>query len=276
MKKLLLFGLLGAGLVAFIGADVVMSGVSQVRNGLRESLTSDIPLKTQLAQAHRQIDAYAESIIRGEVAAERLAKTIERTQREVRVLETRVTHQRTRLDSLKGDLVQSENGTRDVVPTDYRETRLQAATDREIFAAVRHFRTSSELLTRRSEDLQRLQNEFQRTVASIQQAKAERKRLSQEVAVLSGEIASLEARQAAARTRKAVGDAATNLSGYDAAAEKLESIRTKISEQNKLLDYYEVEREVDIAVHDAEVGTWAPGSDPAQAIDEALSAYPGR
>ena len=70
--------------------DVVRGALGRARDEIRESITSEIPLRTQLAEAQAQIDAYAESVIRGEVAAENLTEMIRDVEREVRVLDVAV------------------------------------------------------------------------------------------------------------------------------------------------------------------------------------------
>lgn len=263
MKKLILIGLVAAGLVAFVGVDVVRGALGRARNEIRETLTSDVPLRTQLAEAQTQIDAYAESVIRGEVAAENLAEMIRDVQREVKGLETGVERERVALVAMKRGL--------EVVPT----STAQTDEEREALRRTRLFRAKAELLDRRRKDLERLNLEYESTLASLQEARNEQARLAQEVHVLAAEIESLEARTAAARTREAVGDAIVSSSGYAEAQQKLKGIRSSIRERNKLLEYYEYQRRPvngEMAI-DVRVDTYA--EDPRTAIDEALAAFPG-
>ena len=67
VKKMAVIALLAIGLAAFVGTDVIKSSVGSVRTAVRDALTSEVPLTNQLAEAQAQVDAYAESIIRGEV-----------------------------------------------------------------------------------------------------------------------------------------------------------------------------------------------------------------
>ena len=60
-----MIALVGAGLVAFVGADVIKSSVGSIRTDVQDALRSEVPLKNQLAEARVQVDVYAESIIRG-------------------------------------------------------------------------------------------------------------------------------------------------------------------------------------------------------------------
>ncbi len=182
MKKILLIGLIAAGVIAFVGVDAVTSALHHARSEIRESITSDVPLKTQLAEAQAQIDAYAESVIRGEVAAENLSEMIGDVAREVRVLETRVERERLALVAMRRGL--------EVVPTSTATTDEE----REAVRRTRLFKAQAQLLDRRQQDLTRLQREHQTTLGSIDEAKAEQMRLSEEVHVLAAEIESLEAR----------------------------------------------------------------------------------
>ena len=263
MKKLILIGLVAAGLVAFVGVDVVRGALGRARDEIRETLTSDVPLRTQLAEAQTQIDAYAESVIRGEVAAENLQEMIGDVQREIRGLEAGVERERLALVAMKRGL--------EVVPTSTATTDEE----REALRRTRLFRAKAELLDRRHKDLSRLQREYGTTIASLEEARNEQARLSQEVHVLAAEIESLEARTAAARTREAVGDAIVSSSGYAEAQTKLKGIRSSIRERNKLLEYYEYERRPVRGEMTIDVRIDTVDMDPRTAIDEALAEFPG-
>lgn len=260
MKKLLLFVLVGGALVAFVGTDVVKGALHKARADIRSHLTAHVPLEQQLAEAQALVDHYAESVIKGEVAAENLSDMIAQVEREVRVLAKRVDHGRENLVALKRDL--------EVVPT----STLPRPEERDAARRVQAFKAQAELLDRRRQDLERLKTEYASTLASLDEAKSEQQRLAQEVHVLAAEIESLEARTAAARTREAVGDAIVSSSGYDDAQAKLQQIRATVKERNKLLTYYEYERRpVQGAVDALDVET---AGDPRAAIDEALAAWP--
>jgi predicted nucleic acid-binding Zn-ribbon protein len=261
MRKLFFLALIGAGVVAFVGADAIGGALRSARDAVRAELTANVPLKTQLAEARAQVDAYAESVIRGEVAAENLAEMIAGVEREVRVLETRVERQRVALVDVQRRL--------EVVPTSTGER----TEDAEALRLARTFRAASELLERRRQDLDRLKAEQTSTLASLSEARAEQARLAEEVKVLAAEIQSLDARTAAARTREAVGDAAVSSSGFAGARARLDAIRTQVREKNKLLQYYAYER----APVTAEAALVVEGDlqdDPRQAVAEALAAWP--
>lgn len=264
MKKLIVLGLLAAGLVAFVGVDVVRGTLGRARDEIRESLTSQIPLRTQLAEAQAQIDAYAESVIRGEVAAENLTDMIRDVEREVRVLDVHVERERVALVAMRRGL--------EVVPTSTASTDEE----REAVRRTRLFRAQAELLERRRQDLDRLQREQGSTIASLEEARQEQARLAEEVYVLAAEIESLEARTAAARTREAVGDAIVSSSGYADAQQRLKSVRNSIRERNKLLEYYEYERRPIRATGALTVRLEDTPADARTAIDDVLAAFPQR
>lgn len=264
MKKLIVLGLVAAGLVAFVGVDVVRGALGRARDEIRESLTSEIPLRTQLAEAQAQIDAYAESVIRGEVAAENLTEMIRDVEREVRVLEGSVERERTALVAMRRGL--------EVVPTSTAPTDEE----REATRRARLFRAKAELLERRRQDLERLKREHASTLASLQEARSEQTRLAEEVHVLAAEIESLEARTAAARTREAVGDATVSSSGYAEAQERLKKVRSTIRERNKLLEYYEYERRPVQTVEGLGAAADDVPADPRAEIDDVLAAFPDR
>lgn len=264
MKKLLLIGLVAAGLIAFVGVDVVRNALGHARDEIRETLTANVPLRTQLAEAQARIDAYAESVIRGEVAAENLSEMIKDVERETRVLETRVERERLALVSMRRGL--------EVVPTSTATTEEE----REALRRTRIFRAQAQLLDRRRQDLARLEHEHETTLASLEEARSEQTRLAQEVHVLAAEIESLEARTAAARTRDAVGDALVSSSGYAEAQKRLKEIRSSIRERNKLLEYYEYERRPIITDAACSAVTEYHPADARAAIDDVLAAFPDR
>jgi hypothetical protein len=262
MKKLILFGALAAAFVAFVGTDVVSATVARARHAIRDGLTKDVPLETQLAEARNQVDAYAESIIRGEVAAENLTAMVQRVEREVRSLEARIGRDRAALVQARQDL--------EVVPT---STNRRGDAERDAVRLARAFEARSELLERRRQDLERLRGEHAATLTALEQARSEQTRLSEEVRVLAAEIESLEARTAAARTREAVGDATVASSGHAAAIERLDAIRARVRERNKLLQYYEVER-VTLVSEDAAPWVDREPVDAMTAVEAALAAWP--
>jgi septal ring factor EnvC (AmiA/AmiB activator) len=278
MKKLALIAFLAIGLTAFVGTDVIKSSMGSVRTSVRDALTAEVPLQNQLAEAQVQVDSYAESIIRGEVAAENLRDMIGGVEREVRGLTVRVDHERGVLASLRDGM----SGTSTSGPSANGEV-LTASTlkpvvakdQRETLRRVRSFKASSELLGRRHSDLARLKREYGTTLGSLEEARGEQSRLGEEIRVLAAELESLSARKAAARTRNAVGDSSISGSGFHVAQDRIKKIRSKLREQNKLLQYYEYERVVRV---DGTTGTSMVdmSADPVAAIDEALASYPAK
>jgi len=266
-----LIALVAIGLVAFVGTDVIKSSVGSVRDQIRDSLTSEVPLQNQLAEAQTQVDAYAESIIRGEVAAENLRDMIAGVEREVRGLTVRVERERVALAQMRDGLAPGKDG--EIRPAELRPVEV-AADQRNVLRRVHAYKAANELLHRRTSDLERLKGEYQSTLGSLEQARTEQVRLGEEIRVLAAELESLNARKAAARTREAVGDSTISGSGFNAAQERIAKIRSKLREQNKLLQYYEYERVV--RVDDADPAMADLSTDPVTAIDEALATYPGK
>jgi phage shock protein A len=266
VKKLVLIALLVAGTAAFVGTDVIKSSVGSIRASVRESLTADVPLQNQLAEAQAQVDVYAESIIRGEVAAENLRDMINGVEREVRALTVRVDRERVALADLRAGMA----GDTSVVPT--RLAIDDGADQRAVIRRVRAFEATNELLGRRAKDLERLEAEYKATTDSLATARGEQARLGEDVRVLAAELESLEARKAAARTRHAVGDSSVSSSGFADATKRIKRIRSELREQNKLLQYYEYERVVRVEPSGT-IAVETP-TDPATAIDAALAAYP--
>lgn len=260
-KKLVLTSLVAAGVVAFVGADVVRSTWTRARTAVRASLAADLPLAAQLAEARRQIDAYAEHVIKAEVAAEGLARTIAETEREVRALAARVERERGALTEARERLSATPAG-------------LEPAPHATLGASrqARSFRSASAALERRTRDLAALREQHAATVASIAEAKVEQTRLGEEVRTLASELESLEARQRAARTRAAVGDATLASNGFASARERLDAIRSALSEKERLLRYYEVRRD-EVAGAEGAADPVEP-DDALAAIDEALAAWP--
>lgn len=263
LKKLFVIGLVGVGVVAFVGTDVVKNTWNRARASVRSSLDAGVPLKTQLAEARAQVDAYAEHVIKAEVAAESLARTIAETEREVRGLTVRADRERLALGEVKERLAVTTVSVGG-----------ESAVAQEAGRRVHAFRLTNQALERRAQDLATLRNEHAATLKAIEEARAEQVRLAQEVSTLAAEIQSLEARTQAARTRESVGDASLSRNGYASAREKIDAIRNAITEKDKLLRYYEVRRSAESA--GLEVLTEAPPTpaDAAGAIEEALAAYP--
>jgi chromosome segregation ATPase len=269
MRKLIGLAVVGALVIGFVGTDVFSSVFHSARSAVRDALTAEVPLETQLAEAQAQVDAYAESIIRGEVAAENLKDMIDGVAREVRGLDARVTREARALAALRDGLDGARDGT--LVPADYAPV---ATEDAGVLRRVRAFEAAGDLLTRRRGDLERLQQEHAATLGSLESARTEQARLSEEVRVLAAEIQSLDARKAAARTRHAVGDGGLSASGYAEARDRIQKIRAQIREQNKLIQYYEYER----VVRDGPLADDALAAAPADArtaIDEALARHAG-
>lgn len=274
MKKLILLGLAAGAIVAFIGTDVVGTAVSSARSGIREALTSDIPLETRLAEANAKIDAYAENIIDGEVAAATIKDMIAETEREVRTLDARVSYERKTLVALRTRLgTPSADGSQVLVPASLSEVPEPEAR-RDAMRYVESFRASSEMLDRRHQDLKRLEGQYEHTVAALDKARSERVRLSEEARVLKAEISSMNARKAAAQTRASVGDKSITSSGFAEADVALKGIKNELRKQDKLLQYYEMRQETEVSRWTTD--TYVPEAiDADQAIDEALAAYPG-
>ena len=262
-RKLFWIALIGAGLVAFVGSDVLKSTWQRARSSVRASLTENVPLKTQLAEARAQIDAYAEHVIRAEVASDTLGRAVADAERDVRGLSARVEREHLALADVKQRLTVTPAG---LVPGD--EVTQDAA------RMVDAYRASSQALERRVADLETLRRERAATAKAIEEAHAEQVRLDSEVKVLAAELESLEARQSAARTREAVGDASLSANGYASARERLDAVRTAIAQKDKLLKYYEVRRETRLESASAVAATPSTPAEALSAIDEALAAWP--
>jgi hypothetical protein len=236
MKKILIVALVVAGVAAFVGFDVVGASVRGMRESVRTSLSTRVPLRTQLAEARASVDAYAENVIRGEVAAENLAEMIDAVEREVRSRSAAVERERRALAELRDAL-------RDGAPA-VQLASIGAATarpvdaDREAVRRARRFEVASVILSRREKDLEALRSEREATLREVASAKEEQVRLAQEVSVLAAEVESLEARQSVARTREACRAATVSCSGYGEAESRIRAIRTAVREQNKRLEHY--------------------------------------
>jgi chromosome segregation ATPase len=263
MRKLFWTAVAVVAVVAFVGVDVVRATVGRARDAVRHSLTADVPLKAQLAEARAQVDAYAESVIRGQIAADNLSDMIGQVEREVAGLTVRAERERTALVTVRRDL--------EAIPT---TTAGEPAAEKEGLARARSFRTLTALLDRRKSDLERLKSERDATLHTLDEAKSEQVRLGQEIKVLAAEIESLDARTSAARTRDAVGEASVSSSGFAKAQEQLTEIRNRIKEKNALLQYYEVDRDPTPLSEEAPVADGPAGA--MDAIDAALAAYPAK
>ena len=91
-------------------------------------------------------------------------------------------------------------------------------------------------------------------------------------AVITGSITH---RKAAAQTRASVGDKSITSSGFAEADGSLKEIRNELRKQEKLLQYYEMRQEADVARWTQD--TYVPEAvDASQAIEEVLAAYPGQ
>ncbi|MCC7139871.1 MAG: hypothetical protein IT460_15720 [Planctomycetes bacterium] len=243
LHKLLVATAVVGGVVFFVGTDVVGSAVRRARESVRASLTSDVPLRTQVAQARAQIDKYAENVIRGEIAAEALADTIVRTEREVAARRGAVERERVALASLKATLEQRGTATLAVATPDGAPPAPASDDDRATVRRARAFQTATSILERREQDLEALRRDHATTRQEVEAAKAAQARLAEEVALLEAEIEALEARTAVAQTRKA-HDAEIDRSGYGEAEAKIAEIRKKVREQDRRLEYYARKSEV--------------------------------
>ncbi len=269
MKRLALIALCLIGTAWFVGADALSSRVAAWRAEARRVVAADVPLKNQLAEARQQVDAYAESIIRGEVAADALADRIRETERETVALARHLDQERQVLAALRTSFGASDA----VVPASHPLRPMRGSPEEAALRRARAFQSASVRLERRTEDLHRLKSEHAATLDSLEKARAEQMRLGEEVRLLAGELESLEARRAAARTRDGVSAASANASGFALARERIDAVRSALREQSKLLAYYEVERVE--ALDDATTAD-LPFTDPALAIDEVLASWPAR
>ena len=233
MHKLFLSALIVGGIVTFVGADVVGATVRRARESVRAKLTADVPLRTQLAEAQAQVDAYAENVIRGEISADDLASRIADTRREVSARTAAIERERTSLAALKTTL-ETERVARLVSDA---PTKLSPK-EREALRRARDFQLASTLVERRARDLEALEADHTAVLKEIDGARTEQARLADEVHVLRAEIDALEARESVAQTRKSCRDAAVDASGFGDARARLDAIRASIRTQNKKLEYY--------------------------------------
>jgi len=245
MHKLILTGLVVAGVVAFVGTDVVGATVTRARASVRASLQKDVPLSTRLSEARAQVDAFAENVIRGEVAAERLAEMIEETRREVARRRGGLDRERQSLSTLKAGL-EAQPTARLVSDGPARTSDVE----REALRRARDFQVATTLLERRERDLAGLERDHQATVREVEAAKSQQMRLSEEVNVLRAEVAALDARTNVARTRKACQDSTIDRSGFGEAEARIQAIRDAIREQNKKLEWYSLRADVSRSVAD--------------------------
>lgn len=233
-KKLIVTALVVGGVVTFVGADVVGRTLSRARESVRASLTSSVPLRTQVAEARAQVDHYAENVIRGEIAAEALADTLARTEREVKARRAGVARERAQLAALHATLEQRGTSTYAALggaaPAPSEEEHAAVRRAREFQAAV-------VILERREQDLAALQRDHEATLKEVASAKAAQARLAEEVTVLQAEVEALEARTVVAQTRKAA-DASIDRSGFGEAEARIAAIRGSIREQDRRLEYY--------------------------------------
>jgi phage shock protein A len=272
MRKLFWTALFLGGAAWFVGTDALTSRVHTWRAEARAAVAADVPLRNQLAEARRQVDTYAESIIRGEVAAEALADRIRDVEREIRTLAVRVGNERESLAALRTTLDDRGGAVLATSLPLQRDTRDERS---GVIRRARAFQAASSLLERRAQDLERLKGEHASTLSALDKAREEQMQLGQEVSVLAAELDSLEARKAAARTRQGVSSDGDDGSGWAEARERIDRIRASLREQGKLLAYYEVERDLGDAV-DLASTLPAMSGDPVQALDEVLAAYPVR
>jgi len=270
LRKLIWTGVIVGGVVLFIGTDVVGSTIRRARESVRASLTSPVPLRTQLAEAKAQVDAYAENVIRGEIAAESLKDTIDRTTREVAARRGAIERERVALASMKSALdARASSGSTHLASASVSDGFSRPAKSDEERQAVRRardFRTAAAILERREADLAGLTKDYDATMREVASAKAAQQRLAEEVNVLRAEIEALEARASVAQTRKAC-DEVIDKSGYGEAQSRLEAIRASVREQNKRLEYYSMRAD---AMRDAEFSDPFAGETASDAISAAL------
>lgn len=233
MHKLFWSALIVGGVVTFVGSDVVGSTFRRARESVRTKLTADVPLRTQLAEAQAQVDAYAENVIRGEISADDLAARIADTRREVAGRGAAIERERASLAMLKTSL-ENEPTARLVSDAPSKPS----AREREALRRARDFQLASSLLERRTRDLESLEADHVSVVKEIEGAKTEQTRLGDEVRVLRAELDALAARESVAQTRKSCRDASVDASGFGDARARLDAIRDSIRAQNKKLEYY--------------------------------------
>ena len=265
-KKLIVTALVVGGVVTFVGADVVGRTLHRARASVRASLTSDVPLRTQVAEARAQVDRYAENVIRGEIAAEALADTLVRTEREVRARRTAVERERAMLASLHAALEQRGSATYASAGATAPPARSEE--DRGAIRRAREFQAAVVLLERREQDLAALKRDHASTLAEVASAKAAQARLAEEVTVLQAEVEALEARTVVAQTRK-VADASIDRSGFGEAEARILAIRGTIREQDRRLEYYARRSE---ALRDADAFDPFLGETAVDALKAALEA----
>ena len=268
-KKFIVTALVVGGVVTFVGADVVGRTLHRARESVRASLTSSVPLRTQVAEARAQVDRYAENVIRGEIAAEALADTLARTTREVNARRAGVARERAQLAALHATLEQRGTSTYATLGATAGGA-APAATDDERVAVrrAREFQAAVVILERREQDLAALQRDHEATLKEVASAKAAQGRLAEEVTVLQAEVEALEARTVVAQTRKAA-DASIDRSGFGEAEARIAAIRGSIREQDRRLEYYARRSE---ALHAADAFDPFHGETAVDALKAALEA----
>jgi hypothetical protein len=234
VRRLFFIALILTGVAAFVGFDVVGATVRHAREAVRSSITSAIPLRTQLAEAKAQVDAYAENVIRGEIAAENLADRITETEREVILRKAGLERERASLYALRSSL---ERDTARLVSDGPRQPSDE---ERTAMRRAREFQAAQTIAERRAKDLEGLKADHAATVKEITAAKDQQTRMAEEVSVLEAEVTALEARESVAQTRAACRDATVDASGFGAAQQRLTSIRDRIKEKNRRLEYYAI------------------------------------
>jgi len=233
MHKFLWSALIIGGVVTFVGADVVGSTLKRARESVRARLTADVPLRTQLAEAQAQVDAYAENVIRGEISADDLAARIADTRHEVAARTASLEREKASLAVLRTSL-ENEPTARLVSDAPAKPSPRE----REALRRAKDFQLATTLLERRRRDLEGLEADHVAVVKEIEGAKTEQARLADEVRVLRAELDALAARESVAQTRKSCRDASVDASGFGDARARLDAIRASIREQNKKLEYY--------------------------------------
>ena len=234
MRRLFFLSLILFGVAAFVGFDVVGATVRHAREAVRSSLTAAVPLRTQLAEAKAQVDAYAENVIRGEIAAENLADRIVQTEREVTLRKSGLERERSSLVSLRSSL---ERDTARLVSDGPRQVSDE---ERSVMRRAREFQAAQAIADRRAKDLDGLRADHQATLKEIAAAKEQQTRMAEEVSVLEAEVVALEARESVAQTRAACRDATVDVSGFGSAQQRLSEIRDRIKEKNRRLEYYAI------------------------------------
>src|SRR5204863_7995606 len=112
--------------------------------------------------------------------------------------------------------------------------------ERAAMRRAREFQAAQTIAERREKDLEGLRADHTATLKEIAAGKEQQPRMAEEVSVLEAEVVALEARESVAQTRAACRDATVDASGFGEAQQRLTSIRDRIKEKNRRLEYYAI------------------------------------